>query len=217
MALLLNVAYEDKDIVKSLGAKWNPILKSWYVESKRDYYKFVKWILNDNEKVNIICDYIYIVIGTKICYKCGSATPVFAFGFDEYFSVYNMDKSNNMVPIEYEYSDNILIANLSDMPEQLKYYFNHHLNYFKDYSKFLRSEYYANHCYNCNALQGNHYLFSEFNAPFYINNQEKAENVQLLKIKLDFDIITNFGYCIDSEGLIETYSDIKDVNITYNY
>lgn len=53
MSLLINVPYSDKDEAKLLGAKWNSDLKSWFVESRKDYYKFVKWILSDKEEVNI--------------------------------------------------------------------------------------------------------------------------------------------------------------------
>lgn len=31
--LLLNVPYEEKDEAKSLGAKWNPELKKWYIQN----------------------------------------------------------------------------------------------------------------------------------------------------------------------------------------
>ena len=31
MKLLLNVSYDDKDMVKKFGAYWNPTLKKWYV------------------------------------------------------------------------------------------------------------------------------------------------------------------------------------------
>ena len=44
--LLLNVPYAEKDEAKSLGAKWNPKLKKWYVTNSKDYYKFIKWFFN---------------------------------------------------------------------------------------------------------------------------------------------------------------------------
>ena len=42
MALILNVPYSEKDQAKSLGARWNPELKKWYVERRKDYNKFIK-------------------------------------------------------------------------------------------------------------------------------------------------------------------------------
>ena len=56
MSLLLNVPYAEKDEAKALGAKWNPELKKWYVENRKDYYKFKKWILGDGEEVYILLE-----------------------------------------------------------------------------------------------------------------------------------------------------------------
>ena len=42
--LILNVPYNEKDDAKSLGARWNPIIKKWYVKDKKDYHKFIHWI-----------------------------------------------------------------------------------------------------------------------------------------------------------------------------
>ena len=60
MSLIIDVPFAEKDEVKSLGAKWNPKIKKWYVEERKDYYKFEKWILGNKENVYILCDYFYI-------------------------------------------------------------------------------------------------------------------------------------------------------------
>lgn len=60
MALLLNVAYAEKEEAKKLGARWNAELKKWYVQNREDYPKFKKWILKDKSEAVILCDYIYI-------------------------------------------------------------------------------------------------------------------------------------------------------------
>ena len=39
--------YEEKDEAKSLGAKWNPELKKWYIQNTKDCGKFMKWIWKD--------------------------------------------------------------------------------------------------------------------------------------------------------------------------
>lgn len=44
MKLLLNASYDDKDMVKKLGAYWNPTLKKWYVQNEQDYEKFIPWM-----------------------------------------------------------------------------------------------------------------------------------------------------------------------------
>ena len=34
MSLIIDVPFSEKDEVKSLGAKWNPKLKKWYVQER---------------------------------------------------------------------------------------------------------------------------------------------------------------------------------------
>ena len=47
---LLKVPFHEKDLAKSLGAKWNPDLKSWYVPDMTPLDPFSKWIpLNDTQ------------------------------------------------------------------------------------------------------------------------------------------------------------------------
>ena len=34
--LILNVPYNEKDDAKTLGARWKPTVKKWYVKKKRE-------------------------------------------------------------------------------------------------------------------------------------------------------------------------------------
>lgn len=47
MPTYLNCPFKDKEIVKSLGARWDAKNKSWYVLDGEDLSKFKKWL---NEK-----------------------------------------------------------------------------------------------------------------------------------------------------------------------
>jgi hypothetical protein len=44
MTTFLNVPYAEKDEARSLGARWNPTRKSWYVPSGVALEPFEKWI-----------------------------------------------------------------------------------------------------------------------------------------------------------------------------
>jgi len=44
MRTFLNVPFADKDKVKSLGAKWSPGHKSWYIEDLEDVEPFMPWM-----------------------------------------------------------------------------------------------------------------------------------------------------------------------------
>jgi len=39
----LRVAYADKDIVKSMGAQWDPVRKTWFVKAGTDPAPFAAW------------------------------------------------------------------------------------------------------------------------------------------------------------------------------
>jgi traC len=42
MKIILNVPYEEKDLVKALHGRWDG--KSWYIPEGVDYHPFRKWI-----------------------------------------------------------------------------------------------------------------------------------------------------------------------------
>ena len=66
MSLIIDVPFSEKDEAKSLGAKWTPKLKKWYVEERKNYHKFEKWILGNKENnFNYIDDEIHIVSHIK--------------------------------------------------------------------------------------------------------------------------------------------------------
>ncbi len=39
----LNVPYAEKDAAKTLGARWDPTMKKWYVPAGKDIASFAKW------------------------------------------------------------------------------------------------------------------------------------------------------------------------------
>ena len=49
--IYLTAKYEDKDIVKLLGAKYNPTLKKWYISKDMDALPFKKWIPSYEENI----------------------------------------------------------------------------------------------------------------------------------------------------------------------
>jgi hypothetical protein len=46
----LNVPFKEKDEAKSLGARWNPATKQWYIPEGIDDTSFAKWL--DNKPVD---------------------------------------------------------------------------------------------------------------------------------------------------------------------
>ena len=89
MRLFLNVPYSEKDDAKSLGAKWNAVVKKWYVEVKpEEYVRFAKWILKDTDDAIIATEYIHIIETERECWKCKQSTRVIGLGIGEFVHIY---------------------------------------------------------------------------------------------------------------------------------
>ena len=213
MSLLLNVPYAEKDEAKKLGARWNPDLKKWYVSYKKDYYKFQKWILNSLDSTYIICDYLYIIEGIHTCFRCKKQTKVICFGVENFFDVVDSSSYNTKNAFDYESGEIHIVSYIEQIPASLLDYLKKRYNYYYDYSKFAEKSYYANHCQNCSVLQGNNYLFSETNTPFFISGSAKASKLTLYRIKLNYDIQADIEIeWGDHDYLIKQCAQIHDLD-----
>lgn len=199
MALYLNVPYEQKDLVKALGAKWDQIRKQWYVTDKFDYYKYFDWFPEVYEQCDLVCDYMYIVEAPRKCNKCKNDTSVVGLAFQNFFSI-KKDENGNL--IGYRYNNKYLnFFTLDDETDntQLEFFLKKHFRYYYSYSKTMRDSYIANHCEHCGAIQGNHYLYEEPSGPFFdIDNadDEVKKRINLYKITFTEDGVT----CPDYTG-----------------
>lgn len=215
MSLLLNVPFAEKDTAKALGAKWNPDLKKWYVPSKKDYHKFSKWILGDNDEAEILCDYFYIITGTHKCFKCKQATHVIGFGIEKYFEFYDPKVYDTDSPCEYNSGEIHICSFIEGLPEKFYTYLEKNYNYFNSYSKTLSEYCFANHCSNCGIIQGNFFLFDEVDSPFFIDSAEKASALSLLKIDLPYDMSLPLNIGIGSEDyLIKKHASFQKSSLS---
>ena len=214
MSLILNVPYEEKDEAKALGAKWNPQLKKWYVEKRKDYHKFIKWILGGKEQVYILCDCIYIVEGIHTCFKCRNLTKVIGYGIKKYFDVCNPEVYGEEDAWSFEDDEIHIASHIYPLPEKLLNYLKDKYGYFKSYSQTVQSSYLANHCSNCKVIQGDFYLFGEVDSPFFIDSEERAKQLKLYKIPLKNDIIVEGDIGWGSEDwMIEDFAENMDLSI----
>lgn len=214
--LYLDVPFHDKDEAKKLGAWWDPEKKKWYVKNQKDYPQFIKWILKDEEEVCILCDYLYIVVGMRRCYKCGKDTEVIAFGVEKYCMLIDETVFAN-VETNYEWSDNeIHIASMiSPLNKELLKFLSDKYRFRMGYSHTVQDSYMANHCSHCNALQGHFFLHGEVDSPFFIDSREKAHDLKLYKVKLDSDMVVEADIGYGSEdSLIKKYAQIFDLKMS---
>ena len=200
--LILNVPYNEKDDAKSLGARWNPIIKKWYVKDKKDYHKFIHWIEPYGNIV--IIDELYLIEGVKKCFRCGKDTRVIGFGIDKHlsidglFEIENNNYDDNEIKeilydkmLEINQDDIHIVGPIDPIPEPLMEYIQNKYNYKLRYSKTTHISSICNCCDNCDVLQGDFFLFSEVDSPFFIHSREDVKKLKIYKIKLEQDLIIN--------------------------
>jgi hypothetical protein len=156
--IFMNVPYEEKDELKSLGAKWNPTLKQWYYKGPvSDYIQFAKWISEGRELTIIACEDIFVLEGVKACFKCEKPTRVIGLGINEHVRLfqredgsYEIDVIENYIgwePLHVGWVDDE-----KDIPPALLQYLLEKYNVRKGYSK-TAGNCFANHCDSCNVIQ----------------------------------------------------------------
>ena len=211
--LILNVPYKEKDQAKALGAKWNPDIKKWYVQNRQDYVKFCKWVVPQGNI--IVCNNLYVLEGRQSCFKCGKETRVIGFGIEDFydFSHYDVEESS-LDEVEYWSGVIRMAGHINPIPEKILIYLQKNYNYKMRYSKTTNESHINNCCDNCDVLQGDFYLFSEVDSPFWIDSEEKVKALKIYKIPLKQDIIidANIGYSNTDEWL-KLYGNIELLDI----
>lgn len=202
--LLLDVNYNEKDEAKKLGARWNPELKKWYVNDRKDYHKFIKFI-NGNI---IIIDNLYLIEGKQNCFKCGKETRVIGFGIDKYI---NIDDDY----INFSNDDDIhIVGAIEPIPEKLIKYIQEKYNYKMRFSKTTQTSNMSNCCDNCDILQGNFFLFNEVDSPFFITSIDDVKKLKIYKITLDNDITINADYSYANyDFMFKKYGNVIELKL----
>lgn len=230
--LYLNVPYSQKEEAKKLGAKWNPDNKKWYYTgSPENYIKFAKWLFDvkKQEEVTIIVDSIYIIESKRFCWKCKNNTTVVGLAAEKFLTIYDTEYDDNDNPIYdvemigFDDSTRGLYVTWIDdekyLPDFLLKYLKENYNVKTGFSKTVGKTF-ANHCEHCGALQGNNFVFDEYDTPFSLTentleeNIQKIKNMKIKKINLKNNLILNFSYGISGdEDLFLEYGNIEEIII----
>lgn len=152
-------------------------------------------------------DHFYIVVATQRCFKCGKITSVVSLATDSYVRI-------NDEQFEL-YEGDIDFIKLHDIKsELLLQYLNEKYKFYKDYSYTTKTRYLANHCDCCGVLQGNWFLYSEPDSPFFMTSEEKAKALSIFKVNLpyDIDICANVVWG-SGNYLIKEFAEIKPLDL----
>lgn len=188
MRLFLNVPYAEKDEAKALGARWNPKVKKWYIDApQKEYIKFAKWILQDTDDAIIATEYIFVVEGQRLCWKCGKSTRIIGLGVGEYIRFFDVGNGPQYESVENGPDKELHLAWTAceeAIPPKLRKYLKENYSAKTGYSKTLNGRCFANHCDHCGSLQGNHFVFNEVESPLMlmVEGDELVEQASKLKI-----------------------------------
>lgn len=170
MKTYLNVPFEEKDVAKGLGARWDAQRKQWYAPEGSDLAQFERWMPA----------YLYLAIGSHECWKCHKDTRVVAFG----------------VPYDYEGHPSLALLPRSEcVPYEIRAYLNQQgIRYQKKFSKTTGQYLLNNCCEHCGSLQGEFFLFGEPDSPFMPDTSEEAEALVFLRVPLPHPVLGSVSF-----------------------
>ncbi|MCK4401059.1 hypothetical protein KAW08_01995 [bacterium] len=183
-SIILEVPFSEKDNAKSLGAKWNPKIKKWYIPAGINKEKFAQWIPPDisNTPTLVAKAPIYLLKSWKRCWKCGKLADVFCLA------------SNGLKDDEAELDMFFHFSNLAFVPKSIESILKKHASsYYMDYTKQSNSYYYVNHC-KCAAKLGDFYMHGEPDGAFVPMSESQARDIIMYHIESLGDININASY-----------------------
>ena len=191
--IFLEVPYSQKDEVKTLGAKWNHQLKKW-VALKSQMVKFTKWLpVPDPEPDMELIPPVYLLQSYEKCWKCKEITPVYAL------AAHGVNSEKNTLDIFLTFFNLRIVQ-----PQIKKILLKNAPSYYLDYSRQANSKYYLNHC-QCGAKQGDFFMHSEPNGPFFPTSKPEAERIKIGVVSVE-PIKIDGEFSAKSDDLILNYA-----------
>lgn len=183
MKTYLDVPFSEKDEAKARGARWDAERKRWYAPEGADHSLFVQWMPA----------FMYLVLGSKECWKCHKETRVVAFG----------------VPYDYDGARSLaLLPRLECVPYEIRSYLNDQgIRFQKKYSNTTGQYLLNNCCEHCGSLQGEFFLFSEPDSPFVPDSSEEAASLKFLKLSLPSPVLGFVSFWEPTGEMLYEYAE----------
>jgi hypothetical protein len=176
----LEVPYQEKELAKALGARWDARRKIWYVVDREDLTPFDRWLPRP-PRINHRSDSYMLLESQRGCWNCGQATRVFGFAMPRGHEQFEESSG------DLEFSSDAEYETWLDGPEAMQWvsqtaaavlcYVIHisesalsrmqslTIRYRKDFSSVTGTRYFMNHCESCDAKLGDFETIEEFDAP----------------------------------------------------
>lgn len=159
----LNVGFEEKDLAKSEGARWDNKNKCWYFLYPNTFEKFSKWLPYSQY---IATDRLVLVEFLVDCYKCKSKTRYCALYIEG--GIFGLDFYSN--------DSNALISIVDGLPQKFYDYLQQKYTYKEVYNNTKKQKTFEFCCDKCGATIGAYHSIYDLTAKtdliFKINRNE---------------------------------------------
>ncbi|MDN3525293.1 DUF5710 domain-containing protein [Halomonas sabkhae] len=208
----LDVPYSQKDEAKSLGARWDPQAKTWYIPDGAEVGQLARWlpIPNDFELEHepeflVRSPYYYVMESLSDCWKCNALTRVFSFKLPEEHEEFQYIEDDEE---EFTLTRGLgewkshghrgTVSNAHSLSPRVVKQMRRFTESFKlAYSKTAGSRYFMNHCQHCGAKLGDFFMHSEPGGAFFPTSPEQANKMILFRINEKFDANCDIRYATD--------------------
>ncbi|MGV8842699.1 MAG: DUF5710 domain-containing protein [Pseudomonas sp.] len=205
----LKVPFSQKDEVKSLGARWDPNLKTWYVPEGVEIAPLSRWLpvtehpdLKHEPEFCVRAPYYYVMESISDCWSCSNWTRVFSFKlpeeYEEFDSVDDEDEDFALMSNLGEWKCHGYrgtVSNVDSLSPQVAKQIRRFTDKFKHaYSKTAGSRYVMNHCEHCGAKLGDFFMHSEPGGAFFPTSPDEAQRMTLFRINERFDANCSVGF-----------------------
>jgi hypothetical protein len=173
----LEVPFAEKDEAKSLGARWDPASKVWFVPAGLNPNAFQRWLPDGEDGgVTELLPPVYAVEPKTPCWRCDKEPRVATVAADSFIT---RDESEKSVE-----PDLYLFSGIEYLPQELLEAMRR-VNpvYRRRFSKTAGASYYMNHCI-CGAQLGDFYMHSEPGGAFFPTTPQAARAIRLRRLKV---------------------------------
>lgn len=176
----LEVPYQEKELAKALGARWDARRKVWYVIERDDLTPFAKW-LPQPPRIDHRSDSYFLLESRRDCWKCERETRVFGFAIPRGHEQLEESSPDLEFPSDAEYEAWLAGPGAMQWVAQeaaaVLSYVTHisesalsrmrslTMRYRRDHSGVTGTWYFMNHCEHCDAKLGDFETIEEFDAP----------------------------------------------------
>jgi hypothetical protein len=205
----LKVPFSQKDEAKSLGARWDSNVKTWYAPEGVEIGPLVRWLpvtkhsdLEHEPEFSVRAPYYYVIESVSDCWSCSRSTRVFSFKLPEEHEAFDYfeDEDEDFVLTknlgEWKcLGHRVTVSNVDNLSPQVMKQIQRFTNNFKyAYSKTAGGRYLMNHCEHCGAKLGDFFMHSEPGGAFFPTSPEKAQRMTLFRIDERFNANCSFGF-----------------------